>query len=314
MMNSTRLNVLKIATLLLLLALPVLTQAAGPAPQVREAIPDNAFQGDQDVFMILKGRHFGPNVNIRFLLSGTDTEGLVDVDETTIYYNPDSGDLEFLIDVDEGADPIFYDIEVEILSPGGGRRGKGTDLFKVNEQGPGGGGGGGNENGDFDIVFSGDLSAIGTEWGAGNGKNNPPIGFYEDAATGVHGHVDLSYFLNGVFSGQRGVNCFGMDQPVNTAGGSVERRKRTGRAYSHLTWWGYTDDGSNITVKYIIHLWGQLIDAADWLPESHNTMIIDTWKIVLMDPYRQEYTNVACVGESTESEDFQTTIDIYRNN
>ena len=309
MMNYSRLTVLTIAMLGLLLALPAAIEAKGPPPKVKQAIPESALQGAQDVLMTLKGDNFGPNAHIRFLLSGTNTEGLIEVEESTISFDPASGDLEFVINVDPAADPIYYDIEVEIISASGGRRGKGTDLFRVEQEG----GGGPYPVDEFDIVFSGDVTGIGMGWtGGGSGQKRPPIGFWDPDSTGVYSTLDLSYFLNSVVPGPGGANCFGA-QPINGAGGSVEKRRKADRAYSHISFWAYTDDGS-IYVRYILHLWGRLVDRDDWLPESHNVMIMDTWRIALMDPYAGTYDDVACIGGIEEPDGFETIIDIFRVN
>jgi len=107
--------------------------AGGPPPKVQSAIPNEAEQGQDGFPVKIKGQNFGTGAWVRFLVAGSDDDTQIDV--VSVSYDPDTGDLDTVIDVKDTAILSSYDIEVY----SGGRRGKGTDLFKVLEKGSSGG-------------------------------------------------------------------------------------------------------------------------------------------------------------------------------
>jgi len=116
-----------------ILALPGLVVAKGPPIRVEQAIPGEAVQGQRNLGVKIKGKGFGSDATVRFLVAGTDDDAQIDV--TSVVYDTATGDLDTIINVNETAIISGYDIEVQ---RSGGRGGKGTDLFRVQSQTGGG--------------------------------------------------------------------------------------------------------------------------------------------------------------------------------
>ena len=102
--------------------------AKGPPIKVTEAIPAEASQGDLNLPVTLKGGPFDGTATVTFIVSATGVPDPGRMHTKNIVFHPDTGDLQFDLDVAVDANPGDYDIEVELLS---GRKGKGTSLFHV---------------------------------------------------------------------------------------------------------------------------------------------------------------------------------------
>ena len=145
MTRSSRILLYSIAGLVLGLAGPASTLAKGPPIKVEQADPNFAVQEEQDKPIILKGKNLPGKAEVFFILNkaGDPNDGNTDqvvVVQSTVILNPDTGNLEFEINVAPEAILGDYDIEViEMLSSGGGRKGKGTTLFSVQSKDNGGG-------------------------------------------------------------------------------------------------------------------------------------------------------------------------------
>lgn len=124
--NTTFLLLLMIALVWTGLAL-----AKGPSIRVNEAIPSEAVQGQQDYKVKIRGKGFGHGATVRFLVADSEDDDQIVVEEGSVVYDDETGDLDMVIDVKSGATISYYDIEV-LMS--GRRGGKGTDLFRVQSQ------------------------------------------------------------------------------------------------------------------------------------------------------------------------------------
>jgi len=103
-----------------------MTSAAPPPKiQVTAAIPNEATQGTVGLGVQIKGQNFAPGASVRFLVSGSTSEGGIAVVDVTFV---DSETLETTVDVDSGAAVGNFDIEVSLRGSG---KGKGTELFRV---------------------------------------------------------------------------------------------------------------------------------------------------------------------------------------
>jgi hypothetical protein len=309
MTQSSRILLIAVSLLILGMTGPTTTLAKGPPIKVTEAIPAEADQGDKDLPVILKGKEFGFDPDVVFILNETgDPAPLNKMNPKNIQFNLATGNIEFLLDVALNADVGDYDIEVTV----NGRKGKGTTLLKVNLVG------GGNVDPTFDVTLSGDVSGYGTDWPVEN-SGIESISYFDgfQGHTGGVGFIDLSYFvvpnnLGGPFTGERGKNCFGDSFPIPLKAGSLEQRP-DGSAYAHFTVYGYTDDGVN-EMQYHLDMTGDIVDPYDWSPQATNTMILETWILYLGANKYKKYVNIACLGESTGEEDFQTEIYVERSN
>jgi hypothetical protein len=109
------------------LVCPENTMAAKPAEvTVTDANPESGPQGTA-LDVVISGTGFGKGSTVRFLLGDTEDDSQVEIiGEVT--YDKVSGDLTAPIFILNAAETSGYNIEVTTTS---GRRGKGTDLFKV---------------------------------------------------------------------------------------------------------------------------------------------------------------------------------------
>ncbi len=142
-----------ISIFILLLAAGLLClDAALAAPPVKVKVtaanPNSALQGDA-LPVVISGSGFDVGSTVKFLVTGTKDGNQISV--SNVVLNPD-GTLTASIQVQGTALAIDYDIEVRASS---GRRGKGTTLFKVFENG-----GNGNQGTVGTADFSSDLSGI----------------------------------------------------------------------------------------------------------------------------------------------------------
>lgn len=121
-----------VAAVLLLLGVAAISNAARPAKiQVTAAIPNEAAQGTLGLGVQIKGKNFGPGASVRFLQSGTTSEGGITVTDVAFV---DSETLQTTVDVDAAATVGSFDIEVQLKGSG---KGKGTELFNVTSNGGG---------------------------------------------------------------------------------------------------------------------------------------------------------------------------------
>lgn len=132
MNNRTRIITIVILLVMSLVWLDVVV-AKGPRVRVEQAIPGEAEQGQTGLPVKIKGQNFQAGDTVHFLIAGTNDEAQIQV--PVVVYDPATGDLDTIIDVEEAAIISNYDIEVR---RSGGRGGKGTDLFKVQAKNGGG--------------------------------------------------------------------------------------------------------------------------------------------------------------------------------
>ena len=120
-------------------SLLLLDNASAAKPKkviVSSVAPDSASQGDTVSHVVIRGSGFDNGSAVRFLVAGTNDDAQVEI---TGVIDLVDGDLVVpTLHVLDAATVDLYDVEVRTSS---GRRGKGTDLFRVEQKG----GGGGNE-------------------------------------------------------------------------------------------------------------------------------------------------------------------------
>ena len=90
--------------------------------------PNSALQGTA-LDAVISGSGFGPGSTVKFLVSGTNNDAQVEI-TGAVTYDEVTGDLTAPILVLGSAIIDYYDVEVRVLS---GRRGKGTDLFRLQQ-------------------------------------------------------------------------------------------------------------------------------------------------------------------------------------
>lgn len=115
---------------LIFLSLFFLTAAKPIKVVVNAASPNSAEQGTT-VPILITGSGFAPGATVAFWRTGTTNPGGVTVLAVTVH---DSQSITADIDVALAADIDNYDIEVQLSSR---RKGKGTELFSVKQQGGG---------------------------------------------------------------------------------------------------------------------------------------------------------------------------------
>lgn len=121
---------------------------AAPPPKVRTVTPDSAVQGEE-LTVTIGGSGFENGAAVRFLVADSD-------DDTQVFPTgpavlDDSDNLVVPIEVLGTATVELYDVEVINLN--NGRRGKGTDLFRV-ESSSNSGGGGDQSNTPLKVTFN----------------------------------------------------------------------------------------------------------------------------------------------------------------
>jgi len=118
----------QLAAAVLLALCSVTLSSAAPQPpkiQVTAAIPSEAVQGTAGLGIQIKGQNFAPGASVRFLVSGSTSEGGINVIDVAFV---DGETLQATVDVDAGAAIGNFDIEVQVRGSG---KGKGTELFRV---------------------------------------------------------------------------------------------------------------------------------------------------------------------------------------
>jgi hypothetical protein len=303
-------NLIKYAVAILLCltgSLLWVDNASGGKPTrvtVTTATPDNALQGEyRDV--VISGSGFGHGSTVRFLVSGTNDDAQVDITGVTLF-DEESGDLVVPIHVLDSATVDFYDVEVKTSS---GRRGKGTDLFKVEQVG------GGNVYPTFDVTFDGNmLGSGGTNWQTTK-LDADGMSYWRSEPNGGTGLINLDYFRNpsitgGPFTSPRGENCFGPEGlPTQIEGVQLYQSSSNGGPVLSLTFTGTTDD-EQVTFDYQLLLKGYFADPSDWLPQVSTTVTMTNWTLrISRKNLRRKYSNISCTGEGV----FETIIEVERN-
>ena len=263
---------------------------------VTSADPNNAEQGEEldvDVF----GSGFDQGSSVKYLVTGTKDDTQIDILNVE-FISP--GQLKTRVKVKGNAFVIDYDIEVRTS---GGRRGKGTTLFKVKQVG------GGSANPTFDVAIYGDMAGSGTDWQQPNSSAKNINYFFHDHPHIGTGEIDLSYFQDdsGPFAPGRGEKCFGTDLSTQLMFGDILQHQ--GGAIATLQFIGTTED-ELVTLGYHLKLEGLFADPNDWTPQSVNTVILTSWKLKISKKLRRNFSNISCVGKGT----FETAtfIDVVR--
>jgi hypothetical protein len=297
-----------IATFLLLAgSLVWMDNAAGAKPSkvmVERVVPGKVTQGETKYGVVISGSGFDQGSTVRFLVAGTTEEAQMEIIGTI---NLIDGDLVIpTLVISETATVDFYDVEVRTSS---GRRGKGTDLFKVEQKE------GGDVNPTFDVTFSDDMSgSSGTNWQSSSDGHG--VDYWRSEPLGGTGEINLDYFRvpladGGPFSGSRGEDCFGTDSSTPIEGVQLWEESRSGDPILNLTFFGTTEDGA-ITFKYHLQLKGMFDDPSNWLPLDWTTVTMSSWKLrIAAKNLRKKYSNISCVGEGEVN--FQTVIRVERN-
>lgn len=118
--------------LLIVIATVGINDAQAQKIQVESANPAFAEQGTLTLDVEITGKGFDNSAAVDFFVTGTMNPGGISV--TNVKFQ-NSKKLVATIDVADGAEIAFFDIEVRSLSRGG--RGGGTELFQVSEKGSG---------------------------------------------------------------------------------------------------------------------------------------------------------------------------------
>lgn len=268
---------------------------------VTSVTPGYALQGEmKDV--VIGGSGFSHGSTVRFLVSGTNDDAQVEITGTALL-DEETGDLLVPIHVLEAATVDFYDVEVRTST---GRRGKGTDLFKVELKETG------NVNPTFDVTFSDDMSgSSGTNWQSSSDGHG--IDYWRSEPLDGTGDIDLTYFripesTGGPFYGQRGEKCFGTELLTPIEGVQLWEDSSTGDPILNLTFFGTTED-EQTTLKYHLQLKGQFDDPDNWLPQDWTSVTMTSWRLRIAKKLRRKYSNISCVGEGV----FNTNIEVLRN-
>jgi hypothetical protein len=142
MINPLRIVLLTLITVVLATTASLPAYAKGKPIKIEAADPDFAEQGETGKPMKLIGSSFPGQGDVYFLFNNTNDPddpnngtngGVVATGPGSL--NTATGEFEFSINVDVAAVLGDYDIEVREASTG--RKGKGTTLFRVNQQGGG---------------------------------------------------------------------------------------------------------------------------------------------------------------------------------
>ena len=168
MKNKHTANRFLILALPLLWLVATLTVTAAPPIAVNSATPNEAERGTVQLPVTISGRGFQENSEVEFFISGTCDNNGSNCDPGGISVQPESVNvvnskkLEVIIDVDVNAIEGLFDIEIR----SNGRRGRGTELFRVLQKG-----GGGNGGIVFDAVLIGEADEFpGGRLGFGDGN------------------------------------------------------------------------------------------------------------------------------------------------
>jgi len=298
--------------LLLAGSLVWMDNAAGAKPtkvMVESVTPDKATQGDTKYGVIIRGSGFDQGSTVRFLVAGTTEEAQMEIIGKIDLID---GDLVIpTLEISDTAVVDFYDVEVRTSS---GRRGKGTDLFKVEQKD------GGNVNPTFDVTFSDDMSgSSGTNWQSSSAGHG--IDYWRSDPLGGTGVINLDYFRlpladGGPFVGERGEKCFDIAGTLTPIEGvQLWQDSSSGDPILNLTFFGTTENENGaITLKYHLQLKGVFEDDPSiyWLPMVSTTVNMTSWRLrIAAKNLRKKYNNISCVGDG---DDFQTTISVVRRN
>ena len=247
--------------------------ASGGKPtrvKVEAVTPDYALQGEERNVRI-RGSGFGHGSTVRFLVSGTNDDSQVEI-TGVVLFDEVTGELVAPIQVIDTATVDLYDVEIQTSS---GRRGKGTDLFRVELKA------GGNVLPTYDVTFDGDLAgSYGDMWQSDSQQDS--ITYFASDPQGGIGYMDLSFFRDGAgggpFDGTDGTNCFFELTPISAVQFFPDKNDDAVLKGSFI---GYSRD-SAITRTFMYHftLTGTFTDPGNWLPQDpavSATVTITDW-------------------------------------
>jgi len=273
---------------------------AGPPIAVISAVPNEAKQGTDPLAVTINGRGFDNSMVIEFCLSEFNEkceDGGVDVIGSVRFIN--SKQLEVTVTVDGKA--IIGNFDIEATSLSSGRRGRGTEKFRVLDK-----------DGDvamYSVMIFGDVeggSDTGQHWrGDFGGKND--IGL-NDAVKGtlVGEFTNLSFF-SALFEGQ-GNNCFpsdvstpfDLDPALTIHQGRVSKRKR-GIAQAGFFFDGWTHTtvgGEKVKVLATLKLIGTFVSGETWPPPSGSpsTLEMTDWEMSVTNE-GQAIKSISCIDK-----------------
>lgn len=277
-----------------------------PKIDVQAVIPESASQGETHYGVIIRGVGFDKGSTVRFLVAGTNDDTQVEITGEIDFVN---GDLVVpTLHVLDDATVDLYDVEVQTSS---GRRGKGTDRFRVEQKE------GGNQNPTYDVTFDGNLEdSYGLMWQSDSQQNS--ITYFASDPQFGSGVMDLSYFRlgfgdDGPFNGTQGNNCFDQKTLINAVQFFPDKN---GDAILKGSFIGYSHSlDPAITTRTFMYLFtftGQFDDSSNWLPQPQDptTVTITGWKLKLKSKREDNlYSDITCTGAGT----IAATIGVFRN-
>ncbi len=196
MKNKHAANRFLILALPLLWLVATLTVTAAPPIAVNSATPNEAEQGTVRLPVTINGRGFRGAAEVDFYISGTCdnngnncNSGGISVRSVNVV---NSKKLEAIIDVEEEAIEGLFDIEIR----SNGRRGRGTELFRVLKKG------GGNSETvdckiDFSVKFRDDTSDRILSDGIAGGVYPDPNAQKDKSGAGTHSGPGFRFDTNG---------------------------------------------------------------------------------------------------------------------
>ena len=192
MIINHRLNAILIIGLTLGFGFTIAVVSAAPPITVTSAVPAEAEQGTTNLTVIINGRGFDNNMDVKFCRSETNdtcVDGGVDVKGSVEFIS--SKQLKVTVDVDVNANIGNNDIEVESLSSR--RRGRGIEKFAVLKAG--GGGGGGDGTMPATVTFRDDPNNPGDPFDRVLSDGNGPYIDDDDKVSTAIGH-EGSFYLS----------------------------------------------------------------------------------------------------------------------
>lgn len=280
------------------------TAIAGGKPIKVETVNPNVAAPSEELTVMISGSGFNDNDQVEFFFTG-EAEIPENSEISVVGSSKSNGrgtELTVKIKVNDTAQELSYDIVVR----SNGRRGKGTDMFRVSESG------GGNLDPTFNVDFLGpDMLGIGTNWRQKTSSGSM-INYFLSDPKGGSGDINLDYFRipfanGGPFLAGWGVNCFGVDilTPIDS---TQFWQNQNGMAILIAMFFGTTAD-QQLTVKYHLKLTGHFNEPDNWLPLVSTTVTMTTWRLKLTSKrLEKNYSDISCVGEG----DFETIIEVKR--
>ena len=288
----------------MIFALPLAFAAGKPVPvTVTAANPSEAIQG-QELDVLVSGTGFGAGSTVKYLVTGTTDASQVTV--LSVAYLPATGQLKTHIKVNGEAVTNYYDIEVLAAT---GRKGKGTTLFKVNQDptvilpislGVPTGCGSSSGTGLNDGAYPAALIVTGAKGSCTTGINGLyrwqngiwyALGSLGTGFNGVARGVSNDGTVAGMFANTSGITAAVV---VNSADAMEVLPLLPGLDNSEA--YGISEDGRHVlgSIRYI-----PIGDYSEWLAARWNLDLAGNWNIELISP-QQSYIGRWSNGSSDD--------------